>query len=833
MSDISDFASWEEENRSLESDEKSQQEQRRMESSQANGEMDSSSDERSEGDSEFSTHELFSEEARGRTLQPENGQPRSWREVTREASNGSLGFGTQEVFQEINGRAKRGMSVGYHSEEDDLAGGIALAGTLNNRIPGDVVSEGGWSLACEPSEDEEHPDFVAPPSSQPRPQSEFYDMDVDEQSNMVDLPHLEREHLATISDALEEFDFPEDGEDIAWTFAQAPPEEIENLRRVSIGLTPKELAVDRNMEPIGLYESDLHYAFDFSRVAAENALSSLVMASIEEIEKLRKALTGSPSKGLEWPKPMTNAKTMSESMDEFVQQHKLLLQANVLSSERHQAKFEKDVYRFARKTGMGCHRAKVEVWKARAAFKRKLGMGNGTTLDVDYSEEEVVDIPPLPIFLRRAVDVYPNYDPETSYSNMTQIAADPNPTGKGKRKMVDMPEEERNEIIAKRQKKADKKARRVAVAETKQTNKAANWTKLTSKLSVEEENSSSSNEDLLPSTPKTLVKPFDKPATEDSSYPECQNKEKKSEQPKACLETSTHFPDSPLPPSTPTDLSIGNTKLGPKPANMTSIAWRHYRKRLAKKLSNSGTTEQNSMLPTKVSQVVAQQPPLKAKNKKKMNKIKQEKKVKQPKPSDQQLKQNTHSLNRIVSNTPVTSRQHVSRLDGIVPDISIAETESAKPKKKNRKKKRNNNRLPISGYQIKHDQSSSGAGNVPDITNTPQTLSRTQPQCIASDKTQPRATHSTSIDSKGNLDSVFDLTSTLTKEGETSTGKSDGATNEVSRALSELHGGNSTKTRLVPHDQGREDRKQKPLNIEGSLKLGGQSLDSSGKAFHS
>ncbi|KAG9248349.1 hypothetical protein BJ878DRAFT_55047 [Calycina marina] len=358
MSDIPEFVTWETENRSLESEEESQQDQRRKESSALNGEIDSSNDGYNEVDDyDYGTEDTITDLARAPLQKAvKEGHDRR-REVFREES---IEFGTVEVLQTASTNESGALlNVQHGTEGGDIA--VKSTGslrTLHNRKPGEQVLEEIPSLASEETEEEEHPDFVAPPSSQPRPQRETEDMDVDEQSGAGgELPRLSEQILEILDKTVKEFNVSEDMEDLAWTMAQAPPKEVENLRRVSIGLPLIELADEPIRRELGM-------------------------------------------------QPVVKDTTQDEvaAVEEFVEQHPLLFKTSSCESEHYRAVFEKEVYAFAKSRGMKRNKAKVEVGKARAIFKRR------RKGDVESEKRHDIDLRPGPL-LREAVDVYPGYDP--------------------------------------------------------------------------------------------------------------------------------------------------------------------------------------------------------------------------------------------------------------------------------------------------------------------------------------------------------------------------------------------------------------------------------------
>lgn len=824
MSDISEFVAWEQENRSLESEEKSQQEQRRREFSHVNC-VDSSSDDRSEDELPDDAENTIREEARRRAMAFSGDRlDRSWREVTSEASSKELEFGTQEVFQQTYGRVARYMSTRNTKEEDCLDGPVAFVGTLHNRTPGDVVSEGNWGLASESSqgeEEEEHPDFVAPPSSQPRQQSEIDEVEVDGQSDTEDLPPMAEEDLAMISDVLEEFDFPEAREDVAWTFAEAPPEEIENLRRVSIGLPPKELEREQRRDQLGIQVSDLYNAFDFTGSSAGDEISGLEKAPTEEIQILQNLLTGSPSREFsDWTQSRTYSKSMFESVDEYVQQHPFFLQADDPSFEQQRVNFEKDVYKFAKRVGMGSHRAKVEVWKARSAFKRKVGLGNGTILDVDGSEqEEAIPLQPS-VILRRAVDVYPNYDPETSYSNTANVAPNFSLTGNWKRKLVDMSEEERTEMVAKRRKKGVKKARKVDILQGRKVDNVDNLAKAFSTVPGQTGNFASNPKIVEHSVPKKINSSPPEAITEVLVSPESKEKKNKKKKLQPAPATSAYFTVSQL-PSPDLVIAAGVGKFGPKPPSMSQSAWKSYKKRhvASQQLSSNGTIEEVSVLPNETSESALERISLQTIKDQRMSKTKQERKVKQLKQSVQVARQ-APLLHDVTDPKPLTT--------GNRPLVELhedTEKDSTKRRKKNRKKKRNKNRLSVPKTQ--NTELSQEAGKAIDSTSHPHPLSQKRPRCTSFDESQPNRTKSISFESKRNIDGTLSSSSTPLKYDANLATKEDNSKNEVDGALSELHNSNATKTKIARRDRGRKSGTVKPLGSEV------QPLDEPGKAIHS
>jgi len=156
--------------------------------------------------------------------------------------------------------------------------------------------------------------------------------------------------------------------------------------------------------------------------------------------------------------------------------------------ERELEEFKGNVYRFARAAGMGRNAAKVEVMKATAAWEKKMGLGDGLVWHDEESEFEKVPV------LKKAVDYYPKVP-------AGQVTSEENPTAlviskkeSKKRKCESMGEAVSGELEvedktreAKRQRRAEKKARNKALLKQRKMEKRANNAAPSSQTAMEAE----------------------------------------------------------------------------------------------------------------------------------------------------------------------------------------------------------------------------------------------------------------------------------------------------------------------------------------------------------
>jgi hypothetical protein len=459
MSDISEFATWEQENRSLEAEQASQLEQRRREFNGSDGRIvmdgDSSDDWRSESGAE-EDEELQLTTTKDKQI--DNEDELSEEQRMRRPSAESLKFGTREVFDGTFLTGKRYPRNTRNTERNQTP--TSTVPTLHNRTPAENTSTFNRMVSGNAgSEDEEGPDYIAPPSSQPRRQNEAMQAPDDEDP----LQYIPEKDQDTMSFLLNNFEMA-DGQDGSsklnhlWDFAKAPLEEINNIRRLSADAqndpSIRHILEDERIARLALCPG--------STIGARRS-----SAAIDEFNKETKTpqrmaggRTTKASDGFSAEQqervPLSNMKSLIEKVEQFVEGHTCdIFAANTL------ANFEQDVYKFAREVGMGPHVARVEVMKARAAYKRKLGLGDGKLLDIDDEHHELSS--PSPEVVRKAPVLLSAVD---YYENQNLITS---PKRGAKRKLVDMPEAGRDDVYAKRKRKAEKKARKKLRKLEKQT----------------------------------------------------------------------------------------------------------------------------------------------------------------------------------------------------------------------------------------------------------------------------------------------------------------------------------------------------------------------------
>jgi hypothetical protein len=140
MSDLSSFADWEAHNRSLEQEQVSQEAQRQRELGDLGMGMDSSNDERNYASYSASDNEQEVEERH-------------------------VGYGVREVFAQVD-------EVGSLDGESEEDGGEVMGGA-EMELVSSTMGKIGWrprgeGLEMDSNIQDQHPDFVDPPSSQPR-----------------------------------------------------------------------------------------------------------------------------------------------------------------------------------------------------------------------------------------------------------------------------------------------------------------------------------------------------------------------------------------------------------------------------------------------------------------------------------------------------------------------------------------------------------------------------------------------------------------------------------------------------------------------------------------
>jgi hypothetical protein len=323
ISDISEFAAWEAEHRPLDEELDSQRKQRLREVRDAMDEemvwkgQDSSNDERSE-DSEGNNSEpeklpSNSMVRRGST-EGENREKKTdvvARRMVVHALRIKIPLKTDEQRALDKALREKGMTQRQKRKDDDARVEIPS-------LTAPTQSDG--------EEDEEHPDFMAQPSSQPRPSSSPEEMGEDNDSEIIDQGEEE--------DPFEEFDIDPEQREFLLELLEAgvPAEEMKLLR------TSTHLIVDENARTKTYFE---------------------------------------------------NAEKMHSNVVEFARTHPFW--ENKVAEELEMQEYMRDVYDYAKAAGMGKNRARVEVMRMNAAWRRDKC--------VDYSdrwdEDELEDVSEL------------------------------------------------------------------------------------------------------------------------------------------------------------------------------------------------------------------------------------------------------------------------------------------------------------------------------------------------------------------------------------------------------------------------------------------------------
>ena len=332
ISDISEFAAWEAEHRPFDQELDSEREQQLREMHETiEGEMawqgqDSSNDERSQDSEEIHNEpeeELPSNNYLEMSSTEEKIRGKKTDVVARRMIGHHLGINIplktdeQRAFAKALREKRMRHRDGLKEDGVEVELPSSTAQTLSQTEELVIEHE---QLELDGDEEEERPDFSAPPSSQPRPSSSPDEIDGDNDTGVS-----EQEE-----DPLEEFD--------------VDPE-------------AKEFLLELFKEGIPTEEMEL--------------LSSLTNLAADESPRLKAYFE--------------NAEQMHSNVAGFARSHPFW--ENQLGGELEMQEYTQDVYDYSRATGMGKNQAKVEVMRAKAAWRKEKGVDDGNMLE--ETDEEV------------------------------------------------------------------------------------------------------------------------------------------------------------------------------------------------------------------------------------------------------------------------------------------------------------------------------------------------------------------------------------------------------------------------------------------------------------